>query len=117
MLNPFSSGAAAAPVFLSDQSRFENGRVLYDCENGSNAMALRRARGTILRIVRRRPLAIAVGAALAGPAAWLEFRGSGTWWLDGISLLLGATGAALIWTGLTGPQPDWVDPEDGGHGG
>jgi hypothetical protein len=32
-------------------------------------MALRRARGMILRIVRRRPLALAVGAALAGPAA------------------------------------------------
>jgi hypothetical protein len=77
-------------------------------------MALRRARGMILRVVRRRPLAIAVGAALAAPAAWLEFRGSGAWWLDGLGLLLGATGAALIWTGLTGPRPDWVDSGDGG---
>ena len=77
-------------------------------------MALRRARGKILRIVRRRPLAIAVGAALAGPAAWLELRGSGAWWLDGLGLLLGATGAALIWTGLTGPRPDWMDSGDGG---
>jgi hypothetical protein len=55
-------------------------------------------------------LAIAAGAALAGPAAWLEVRGgSGLWWLDGLGLLLGATGAALIWTGLTGPRPDWID--------
>lgn len=78
-------------------------------------MALRRARGVILRIVRRRPLAIAVGAALAGPAAWLEVGGrSGPWWLDGLGLLLGATGAALIWTGLTGSRPDWIDMSDRG---
>jgi hypothetical protein len=73
-------------------------------------MALRRARGALLRIVRRRPLAIAVGLALAGPAAWFEVRGgSGTWWLDGLGLVLGATGVALLWTGLTGARPDWVD--------
>ena len=77
-------------------------------------MALRRARGMILRIVRRRPLAIAVGAALAGPAAWLEFRGSGAWWLDGLGLVVGATGVALLWTGLMGTPPDWVDSEDRG---
>jgi len=75
-------------------------------------MALRRARGALLRIVRRRPLAIAAGVALAGPAAWLEFRGAGAWWLDGFALLLGATGVALIWTGLTGPRPDWMDTRD-----
>jgi hypothetical protein len=78
-------------------------------------MAVRRVRGVLLRLVRRRPLAIAVGAALAAPAAWLEFgSGSGAWWLDGLGLLLGATGAALIWTGLTGPRPDWVDTQDRG---
>ena len=78
-------------------------------------MALRRARGMILRIVRRRPLAIAVGAALAGPAAWLEFSGgSGAWWVDGLSLIVGATGIALLWTGLTGTRPDWVDTNDRG---
>ena len=73
-------------------------------------MALRRARGAILRIVRRRRLAIAVGVALALPAAGLEFSGgSNLWWLDGLSLLGAATGAALIWMGITGPRPDWVD--------
>jgi hypothetical protein len=76
-------------------------------------MALRRARGVILRVVRRRPLAVAVGAALAGPAAWLEVRGgSGAWWLDGLALVAGATGVALIWTALTGARPDWVDTGD-----
>jgi len=73
-------------------------------------MALRRVRGVLLRLVRRRPIAIAVGVTLAAPAAWLEFSGrSGAWWLDGLGLLLAATGAALIWTGLTGPRPDWID--------
>jgi hypothetical protein len=76
-------------------------------------MVLRRARGVLLRIVRRRPLAIVVGVALAGPAAWFEVRGgSGTWWLDGLGLVVGATGVALIWTGLTGPRPDWVGTRD-----
>jgi hypothetical protein len=73
-------------------------------------MAVRRARGVILRIVRRRPLSIALGTVLAAPAVWLECGGgSAAWWLDGLGLLLGATGAALVWTGLTGPRPDWVD--------
>ena len=73
-------------------------------------MALRRARGMILRIVRRRPLAIVAGAALAASAAWLEFGGgSGAWWLDGLGLVVGATGVALLWTGLTGARPDWIE--------
>jgi len=73
-------------------------------------MAVRRVRGVFLRLARRRRLAIAVGVTLAAPAAWLEFGGgSGAWWLDGLSLVLGATGAVLIWTGLSGPRPYWVD--------
>ncbi len=73
-------------------------------------MAVRRARGVVLRLVRRRPFALAVGAALAAPAAWLELSGgSRAWWLDGLSLIVGATGVALLWTGLTGLRPDWID--------
>jgi hypothetical protein len=76
-------------------------------------MALRRARGALLRLVRRRRLAIAVGLALAGPAAWLEFSGrASAWWMEGLALVIGATGLAVFWTGLTGASPDWVD-EDG----
>jgi len=76
-------------------------------------MALRRARGALLRLVRRRPLAVAVGCALAGPAAWVELFGrSDAWWFDGLALVCGATGAALIWIGLTGAAPDWVDQGD-----
>jgi hypothetical protein len=44
------------------------------------------------------------------PAAWLEFSGgSGAWWLDGLRLVVGATGIALVWAGLTGSRPDWID--------
>lgn len=73
-------------------------------------MALRRVRGAILRLVRRRALAIAVGCVLAAPAIWAElFSRSDAWWIDGLALVFGATGLALIWTGMTGASPDWVD--------
>ena len=75
-------------------------------------MALRRARGVLLRLVRQRTLASVAGAALAAPAAWVEFGGSDApWWVGGLSLVLGATGVALIWTGVTGAKPDWVDDD------
>jgi len=73
-------------------------------------MLLRRLRGFVLRLVRRRALAIAVGLALAAPAVWVEFSGRfGAWWTDGLALVVGATGLAIFWTGLTGAAPDWVD--------
>jgi hypothetical protein len=73
-------------------------------------MALRRARGMILRLVRRRALAILVGLALALPAGWIEFSGRyGAWWAQGMALVIGATGLSILWTGITGPSPDWVD--------
>jgi hypothetical protein len=75
-------------------------------------MALRRARGMILRLVRRRPLAILVGLALAVPAGWVELSGGDrVWWLEGLALVVGATGLAIFWTGLTGASPDWVEDE------
>jgi len=73
-------------------------------------MALRRLRGVILRLVRRRALAIAVGLALALPAAWVELSGRfDAWWVEGLALVVGATGIAILWTGVTGAAPDWVD--------
>jgi hypothetical protein len=75
-------------------------------------MALGRARGFVLRLVRRRTLAMSVGFALAAPSAWVEFSGRGdVWWMEGLALVVGATGIAIFWTGLTGGSPDWV--EDG----
>ena len=75
-----------------------------------DGLPLRRARGALLRLVRRRALAVVAGLALAVPAAWLELGGRyDAWWVDGASLVLGATGVALVWAGLTGARPDWVD--------
>jgi hypothetical protein len=80
-------------------------------------MALRRLRGFVLRLVRRRALAVAVGAALALPAAYVEFSGRyGAWWTDGVALVVGATGLAIFWTGLTGAAPDWIDDGTGDLG-
>ena len=71
---------------------------------------LRRARGLLLRFVRRRPAALAVGLALALPAAWLEFSGRiDAWWIEGLALVAGATGVALIWVALAGVSPDWIE--------
>ena len=65
----------------------------------------------MLRLVRRRALSIAIGVALAAPAAWVEFFAHDpAWWMEGASLVIGATGLALIWTGLTGASPDWIEP-------
>jgi hypothetical protein len=75
-------------------------------------MALRRARGAILRLARRRPLGLIVGAGMLTPALWLRIDGPGFWWTDALSLLLGATGAALVWAALTGPTPDWTQSRD-----
>jgi hypothetical protein len=73
-------------------------------------MALRRARGALLRLARRRPVAIAAGLLLAVPAAWVELFGRyDAWWIDGLALVFGATGIALMWTGITGASPDWVE--------
>jgi hypothetical protein len=55
---------------------------------------------------------MAVGFALAAPAVWVEATGRfSAWWVDGLALIVGATGVAIFWTGLTGAAPDWVDDE------
>jgi hypothetical protein len=73
-------------------------------------MTMRRVRGRLLRLARRRWPATALGLALLAPAAWLELGGRfSAWWIDGLSLVLGATGLAFVWTGLAGPRPDWFE--------
>jgi len=75
-------------------------------------MALRRARGLLLRLVRRRTAAIVAGLVLAVPAGWVELSGRyDAWWVEGLSLVVGATGLAILWTGLTGASPDWIDDD------
>jgi hypothetical protein len=70
---------------------------------------IRRARGAILRLVRRRAFALSLGLVLLVPSAWVQLGGAGRWWAEGLSLVLGATGVALIWAGLVGARPDWVE--------
>jgi len=71
---------------------------------------LGRVRGTLLRTVRRRSLSVAIGALLVAPAVWVEVASAGIpWWVEGVSVVLGGTGAALIWAGVRGPKPDWID--------
>ena len=71
---------------------------------------IRRLRGMLLRLVRRRALAIAVGLALVVPAAWIELAGRvDAWWAQGLALVIACTGLAVLWTGLTGARPDWID--------
>ncbi len=71
---------------------------------------VRRLRGSLLRLVRRRGLSMLVGTVLVLPAAWIQFvMETETWWLQGLSLVVGATGIALFWTGLTGASPDWIE--------
>ena len=75
-------------------------------------MTLRRARGMLLRLVRRRTASIVVGLVLAGPPACMEFRGQyDAWWIEGLNLVFCATGLALIWAGQTGARADWVDED------
>ncbi len=75
-------------------------------------MGLRRARGLLFRLVRRRTTSIVVGLVMAVPAAWMELSGRfDAWWVEGLSLVLVATGVALIWTGLAGVKPDWIDDQ------
>jgi len=69
----------------------------------------RRVRGALIRFARNRPAAIAVGLLLVIPSAWIEFSGRASWWIDGLALVAGATGAALVWTALTGTRPDWLE--------
>ena len=62
----------------------------------------------LLRLVRRRSLALSIGIALAAPAAWLELASHfDAWWIDGLALVVGATGFALIWAAISGPRADW----------
>jgi hypothetical protein len=64
----------------------------------------------MLRLVRKRALAITLGLTLALPWLWVQVgSGSSAWWIEGLSLVAGATGAALIWIGLVGVSPDWID--------
>jgi hypothetical protein len=73
----------------------------------------RRLRGRLLRLLRNRPISVALGLLLAAPALWLLFE-EYSWEspvTDGVGLILGATGAALVFAGIGGRRPDWIEPD------
>ena len=78
------------------------------------ARKARRLRGWLIRLVLNRTLSVLLGLLLLAPAAWLFF-GDYAWETpvtDGLQLVLGATGAALLFAGLGGRRPDWIDPAE-----
>jgi hypothetical protein len=71
----------------------------------------RRLRGLFIRLVLNRKVSIAAGLLLLVPAVWL-FAGDYAWETpvtDGLQLILGATGVALLVAGAGGRRPDWID--------
>ncbi len=64
----------------------------------------------VLRLVRRRTSAVLVGICLIVPAAWVECAARiDQWWLEGLALIAGATGVAILWTAVRGVPPDWIN--------
>ena len=73
--------------------------------------ATRRVRGVLLRLALSRPVALFGGVMLVIPAIVLatgDFSWEG-WMTDGLGLVLGGTGAALVLTGVSGRRPDWIE--------
>jgi hypothetical protein len=59
----------------------------------------------------RRTTAVGLGIALCVPAVWLwwnDYRWE-KWYTDGLGLVVGATGLALILAGVGGRRPDWIE--------
>jgi hypothetical protein len=73
-------------------------------------MNLKRLRGSLLRLVLKRPAAISLGLVMTAPAVWLLVQDL-PWEspiTDGLALVLGATGVAFLLTGIGGRRPDWI---------
>ena len=72
---------------------------------------VRRVRGALLRLAFQRRAAFAVGCILAGGSLWL-MAGDYPWesWVsDGLGLVCGASGVALLTISLSGRRPDWIE--------
>jgi hypothetical protein len=73
----------------------------------------KRVRGWFIRLVLNRTASIVLGLILLAPGLWLlagDFRWE-TPATDGLGLILGATGVALLLAGIGGRRPDWIDPD------
>ena len=74
-------------------------------------VGFRRTRGLVLRLAHARRAAAVIGVVLCGSwlcLAWFDFPWE-SWLTDGLGLVLGATGVAVLVTGLGGRRPDWID--------
>ncbi len=72
----------------------------------------------MLRLVRNRPAASVIGGLLLA-LAFIILAGDYplyTWITDGIGLVMGATGVALVVGSFGGRRPDWID-RDANRGG
>ena len=71
----------------------------------------KRVRGWLLRLVLNRTAAITLGLSLLVPAVWLLVQDLPweTPITDGLGLVFGATGAALLFAGIGGRRPDWLE--------
>lgn len=74
---------------------------------------LRRARGALLRLAYHRLAAALAGGILLLPAGLLVLGDYGweSWVSDGLALVCGATGTALLVAAAAGRRADWIDPE------
>ena len=105
-IDPHDARARCRGNHLPDRQRQQHGDMLSHCMSP----IVRRLRGRLLRLVRRRALAMILGALLIVPAVWVELASPyEAWWIDGLALIAGATGVAIFWTGFTGAAPDWVE--------
>ena len=74
-------------------------------------MRIRRLRGVLLRLVFHRPMALCAGTCFLSAAVWISW-GEYHWedsLSDGLSMLMGATGVALILMAIGGRQSDWQE--------
>ena len=93
---------------MADMSAAECRRLMI------RATQFRRTRGVLLRLALSRTPALVVGLLLLVPATVIAVADYGweSWLTDGLGLIGGATGAALVVTGLTGRRPDWIDSDE-----
>ena len=91
------------------------GSTALACEwDDADGPGMRRTRGVLLRVALSRRPALVVGLVLLTPAAAIalgDYRWE-SWLTDGLGLIGGATGAALVLTGIAGRRADWIDPDD-----
>jgi hypothetical protein len=71
----------------------------------------RRVRGALLRLAYRRVTAFTAGLTLLGAAVAFAVidRPWESWVTDGLTLVCGATGVALIVIAASGRTPDWIE--------